>query len=101
MASLDVEIQNNTFCIDTGCVYGRALSAYRYPENEIVQVRTKKVWSDVDHITNMETIKKYVTQNDKLFMATNYIVVNLKDKNSIEKGINWWKILLKMVEKEW
>jgi protein phosphatase len=29
---------NNTVCIDTGCVFGSSLSAYRYPEGEIVSV---------------------------------------------------------------
>jgi len=29
---------NNTICLDTGCVYGAALSALRYPEQEIVSV---------------------------------------------------------------
>jgi protein phosphatase len=29
---------NNTVCIDTGCVFGGNLSAYRYPEGEIVSV---------------------------------------------------------------
>jgi protein phosphatase len=27
---------NNTVCIDTGCVFGGSLSAYRYPEAEVV-----------------------------------------------------------------
>ncbi|MDR1147163.1 MAG: polynucleotide kinase-phosphatase [Spirochaetaceae bacterium] len=27
---------NNTICIDTGCVFGGRLSAYRYPESEVV-----------------------------------------------------------------
>ncbi len=36
--SLEVQSVNNTFCIDTGCVFGGKLTAYRYPENEIVQV---------------------------------------------------------------
>ena len=34
----EVKSQNNTFCIDTGCVFGGKLSAYRYPEGEIVAV---------------------------------------------------------------
>ena len=33
-----VEAINNTFCIDTGCVFGGKLTAFRYPEKEIVQV---------------------------------------------------------------
>ncbi|MCL1914672.1 MAG: polynucleotide kinase-phosphatase [Eubacteriaceae bacterium] len=32
---------NNTVCIDTGCVFGGKLSALRYPEREIVQVKAK------------------------------------------------------------
>ena len=34
----EVKSQNKTFCIDTGCVFGGKLSAYRYPEGEIVAV---------------------------------------------------------------
>lgn len=37
-----VEIVNNTFCIDTGCVFGGKLTALRYPEKEIVQVDALK-----------------------------------------------------------
>jgi protein phosphatase len=29
---------NNTVCVDTGCAFGGSLSAYRYPEAEIVSV---------------------------------------------------------------
>lgn len=37
-ACKEVKAQNNTFCIDTGCVYGGKLTAYRYPEREIIDV---------------------------------------------------------------
>jgi len=40
--SPNVEAVNNTFCIDTGCVFGGKLSALRYPEKEIVQVEAKQ-----------------------------------------------------------
>jgi hypothetical protein len=33
---------NNTLCIDTGCVFGGSLSAYRYPETEIVSVEAER-----------------------------------------------------------
>jgi protein phosphatase len=36
--SREPRLLNNTVCIDTGCVFGGSLSAYRYPEGEIVSV---------------------------------------------------------------
>jgi protein phosphatase len=33
---------NNTVCIDTGCVFGGSLSAYRYPEAEVVSVAAER-----------------------------------------------------------
>ncbi|MCL2151254.1 MAG: AAA family ATPase, partial [Coriobacteriia bacterium] len=36
--TLEVEAVNNTYCIDTGCVFGGKLSALRYPERQVVQV---------------------------------------------------------------
>jgi protein phosphatase len=33
---------NNTICIDTGCVFGGKLSAYRYPEGELIEVPAKR-----------------------------------------------------------
>ena len=38
----EVQILNNTVCIDTGCVFGGKLSAYRYPEKEVRQVSAKQ-----------------------------------------------------------
>lgn len=35
---------NNTLCLDTGCVFGGALSALRYPERELVQVLARREW---------------------------------------------------------
>jgi len=33
---------NNTICIDTGCVFGGKLTAYRYPEGELIEVPAKR-----------------------------------------------------------
>ncbi len=37
---------NNTICIDTGCVFGRKLTALRYPEKQLVSVPAKKKYYD-------------------------------------------------------
>ena len=35
---------NNTLCIDTGCVFGGKLTAFRYPERECVSVAAKQTY---------------------------------------------------------
>ncbi|MBQ7623854.1 MAG: polynucleotide kinase-phosphatase [Clostridia bacterium] len=40
----DVLSMNGTYCIDTGCVFGGKLTAYRYPEREIADVPAKAVY---------------------------------------------------------
>lgn len=42
VAGKEVRALNNTYCIDTGCVFGGKLTAYRYPEKEIVSVDALK-----------------------------------------------------------
>jgi protein phosphatase len=36
------EFNNNTICIDTGCVFGGCLTALRYPEKKLVSVEAKE-----------------------------------------------------------
>jgi len=40
--SVEVQSLNNTVCVDTGCVFGGKLTAYRYPEGEMAQVSAKQ-----------------------------------------------------------
>lgn len=35
---------NNTVCLDTGCVFGGAMTALRYPERELVRVEAEQQW---------------------------------------------------------
>ncbi|MGG7570952.1 polynucleotide kinase-phosphatase [Streptomyces sirii] len=35
---------NNTICLDTGCVFGGAMTALRWPERELVDVAAEQVW---------------------------------------------------------
>ncbi|MFH9424924.1 polynucleotide kinase-phosphatase [Streptomyces sp. NPDC017529] len=35
---------NNTICLDTGCVFGGAMTALRWPERELVAVPAERVW---------------------------------------------------------
>lgn len=35
---------NNTICLDTGCVFGGAMTALRWPERELVAVSAERVW---------------------------------------------------------
>ena len=49
-----------------------------------------QVFSDRTHIWHMETIKRYCTSVDPMFIATDYIEVNTDDDNSVQRGIDWW-----------
>ena len=40
----EARLRNNTINIDTGCVYGGKLTAFRYPERETVQVPARRVY---------------------------------------------------------
>ena len=44
VAAPEVQAVNNTWCIDTGCCFGGALTALRWPERALVSVRARQVW---------------------------------------------------------
>ena len=49
-----------------------------------------QVFSDKEHIWHMETIRKYCTGTDPIFIATDHIAVDVNDENSVQNGISWW-----------
>ena len=51
------------------------------------------VYGDRDHVWHMETIRKYITGTDPLFLSTEYLVVDVNDEESVRSGIDWWLAL--------
>jgi len=49
-----------------------------------------KTHNDQNHIWHMQTITRYMTGEDPVFMATNHLLVDLLDEDSVSAGINWW-----------
>lgn len=37
---------NNTICLDTGCVFGGSLTALRWPERELVSIKSKAIYAE-------------------------------------------------------
>jgi protein phosphatase len=50
------EWQNNTLCIDTGCVFGGALTALRYPERELLQVEAARAYYESAKPLNLGSV---------------------------------------------
>jgi protein phosphatase len=40
------DMRNNTLCIDTGCVFGGRLTAFRYPERELLSVPSRSAYHE-------------------------------------------------------
>ncbi len=54
---------NNTMDIDTGCVFGGKLSALKYPEEEVVSIDAKKVYSEPKRPIEQAPIGPFSTQH--------------------------------------
>lgn len=49
-----------------------------------------KVFSEEAHVWHMETIRKYITGSDPVFMVTPYICIDTEDPEKVQKGVDWW-----------
>lgn len=49
-----------------------------------------QVFTDRAHVWHMETIRKYMTGVDPVFMTTDYLVVDVNDPDSVRAGSDWW-----------
>ena len=75
------------YCWDVKC-----LDDYRIAVFHILATEGK-TWYGENHIWHMETIEKYIAGVDPVFMATNHILVDLLDENSVATGVRWWEDL--------
>lgn len=79
IAGREARFQNGTICIDTGCVFGGKLTAYRYPEKEIVGVDALKQYYepikplDEEINTDMGDMLTVGDFNKKLHITTELI----------------------------
>jgi len=70
----------------------KSLDDYRIAAFHILATEGN-VCSEKNHIWHMETVTKYMTGKDPIFMATNYMLVDLLDESSVTAGIKWWEEL--------
>ena len=70
----------------------KSLDDYRIAPFHILATEGK-VWNNENHIWHMDTIAKYIAGTDPIFTATNHIVVELLDENSVTSGLKWWEEL--------
>jgi protein phosphatase len=52
-----------------------------------------KVHIDRDHVWHMQTLRRLCDSGQGLLLATSYMVVDVTDPTSQEKGIRWWEDL--------
>jgi protein phosphatase len=52
-----------------------------------------KTWCGENHLWHLETIARYMTGTDPIFMATDHLLVDVLDENSVAAGVEWWEAL--------
>ncbi|MCL1982093.1 MAG: polynucleotide kinase-phosphatase [Clostridiales bacterium] len=75
------------YCWDVGCLDDYRIAAFHILASE------GKAWHGENHMWHMENIAKYMIGTDPVFMATNHMLVDLFDENSVASGVKWWEEL--------
>lgn len=75
------------YCWDVNC-----LDDYRIAPFHILATEGT-TWCGENHIWHMETIAKYMAGADPIFVATNHLLVDVLDENSVTAGVKWWEEL--------
>ena len=70
----------------------KSLDDYRIAPFHILATEGK-TWNAENHLLHIESVTKYMTGADPVFIATNYLLVDLLDENSIAAGAAWWEEL--------
>ncbi|MDE7098519.1 MAG: polynucleotide kinase-phosphatase [Ruminococcus sp.] len=83
------DIQNYKKAYGEYCWTVSSVDDYRIAPFHILACEDK-VFSGEKHVWHMETIKKYITGIDSIFMETPYICVDTENETSVQNGIEWW-----------
>jgi len=70
----------------------KGLDDYRVAPFHILATEGK-TWCSENHVWHMETIAKYMTGTDPVFMVTDYLLVDVLDEESVAVGVKWWEEL--------
>ena len=71
------------------CWTVKSIDDYRIAPFHILAVEGK-VFSEEKHVWHMETIRKYITGIDPVYMETPYLCVDTADEQSVQSGVDWW-----------
>ena len=83
------DMQNYVQAYREYCWTVKSVDDYRIAPFHILACEGK-VFSLEKHVWHMETIKKYMTGLDPVFVATPYICVDTGDGESVKNGVEWW-----------
>ena len=85
---MEPAILNNTYCLDTGCVFGGKLTALRYPEREIISVKAKNVYYEplkplLSEVNTYDDILNIGDVSGKLHLHTRLMpVIDVREDNA-------------------